>query len=347
MTTVHIDRRGADIDIEGDRLVVRAEGERKGTLPLNLIDRLVISNAARLTTRLIARLTERGIGLVIDRSGKPGRPTALLAARPDRALRLAQYDALFDATARIAFSRPLVCRKIDGGLDVLDRIGASRMADRRRIGDARRQMAAASLLAVDSALTPDLSTLRGREGAAARAFFPAFASVFAPSLDFVGRNRRPPRDPVNVCLSLGYTLAHAEALSAAVRHGFDPSLGVYHDLAPGRDSLACDLVEPARPAVEGFVHRLFAEKLLRTEDFSGRGDSGCTMGKAGRREFYRAFAETCAPTVRAIVEETAGILASALLTRFTQRPAAAVLSAPVDGEAMPEVDAGSHTENAS
>jgi CRISPR-associated protein Cas1 len=101
MTTVHIDHRGADIDVDGDRLVVRVEGERKGTLPLNLIERLVVSGVARLTTRLIAKLAERGVGLVLDRVGRKAGGTAVVAARADRSLRLAQYDALFDSTARI------------------------------------------------------------------------------------------------------------------------------------------------------------------------------------------------------------------------------------------------------
>ena len=167
--------------------------------------------------------------------------------------------------------------------------------------------------------------LRGREGTAARAFFPAFASAFPPALEFTGRNRRPPRDPVNVCLSLGYTLLHAEALSVAARHGFDPTLGVYHDLAHDRESLACDLAEPARPRVDAFVHRLFADAILRAEDFSGRGGAGCTMGKSGRRMFYRGFAENCAPTLRETIDVAARNLAAGLIERVARRPAAGVI----------------------
>src|SRR5204862_5650070 len=113
-TTIHIDHRGADVDVDSDRLVVRVEGERKGTLPLNLIERLVVSGVARLTTRLLAKLAERGIGLVLDRVGRGGGATAMVAARADRALRLAQYDVLSDPLARLDLSRPLVREKIDG-----------------------------------------------------------------------------------------------------------------------------------------------------------------------------------------------------------------------------------------
>jgi CRISPR-associated protein Cas1 len=340
MTTVHIDHRGADVDVDGDRLVVRVEGERKGTLPLNLIERLVVSGLARLTTRLVAKLAERGIGLVVDRVGRSAGATPVVAARPDRTLRLAQYDALFDLSARVDIARPLVCEKIDGGARLLSSMAAGRVGDSRLLIDAVRRMKEASRLAADGAATPDLHVLRGREGAAARAFFPAFATAFAPSLDFTGRNRRPPRDPVNVCFSLGYTLADAEALRTAARHGFDPTLGFYHDLAPGRDSLACDLVEPVRPYVDGFVHRLFAGTILRSEDFSGRGEAGCAMGKSGRREYYRAFEGSCAPALREALDRTARQLAAELTRRFAQRAAAALIAAPVDFDRLPEPPTG-------
>ncbi len=332
MTTVHIDHRGADVDVEGDRLVVRADGERKGTLPLGLVERLVVSGVARLTTRLVAKLAERGIGLVLDRVGRKVGGTAVVAARVDRSLRLAQYDALFDPALRLALSRPLVRRKIEAGADLLGSLEAAGLGVHRLLVDARRRMTEASALAGDPVATPDLHVLRGREGAAARAFYPAFAAAFAPALDFSGRNRRPPRDPVNVCLSLGYTLAHAEALSAAARHGFDPTLGIYHDLASGRESLACDLVEPVRPEIDAFAQKLFAEKILRPEDFSGRGPGGCTMGKAARRAFYRAFAESRAPALRATLDAVAAELAARLREKFAARPAARLLAGAPDDD---------------
>ena len=67
----------------------------------------------------------------------------------------------------------------------------------------------------------------GLEGAAA-AYFRALAAAFPPALGFEGRNRRPPRDPVNACLSLGYTLLHGDAVREAAVQGFDPMIGVLH-----------------------------------------------------------------------------------------------------------------------
>lgn len=169
MTTVHIDHRGADVDLDGDRMVVRVEGERKGTLLLNLIERLVVSGVARLTTRLLARLVERGVGLVLDRVGRGAGVTAVAPRRADGPLRLAQYDILFDASARVELSRPLVRDKIERGRELLLELEAAGAGDTRALRDGARRMAEAGALATDAAATRDLHVLRGREGAAARA----------------------------------------------------------------------------------------------------------------------------------------------------------------------------------
>lgn len=55
MTTLYIDRKGAEIDVEGDTVVVRTDGERRGTIPLKPLERVVVASSARLTTRCLAR----------------------------------------------------------------------------------------------------------------------------------------------------------------------------------------------------------------------------------------------------------------------------------------------------
>ncbi len=48
------------------------------------------------------------------------------------------------------------------------------------------------------------------------------------AFDFRGRNRRPPRDPVNAMLSLAYALLAKDLTVIAAAVGFDPYLGFYH-----------------------------------------------------------------------------------------------------------------------
>lgn len=50
-----------------------------------------------------------------------------------------------------------------------------------------------------------VESARGIEGMASKIYFEAFGNIFdAKRWDWQGRNRRPPRDPINGMLSYGY-----------------------------------------------------------------------------------------------------------------------------------------------
>jgi len=145
-----------------------------------------------------------------------------------------------------------------------------------------------------------LASLRGYEGAAAAAYFGAYTHLFAESLQFSGRKKRPPPDPVNVCLSLGYTLLHYDAVRACHIVGLDAMLGFFHDVSFGRESLACDLMEPLRPLMDRWVWQLFKDRQLRPEHFSFDVGGRCQMNKAGRQIFY-GFYESQAGAARRLL----------------------------------------------
>ena len=111
-----------------------------------------------------------------------------------------------------------------------------------------------------------LDELLGLEGWAARIYFGLFAGMVKResdggveqglSFDFAARNRRPPRDPVNALLSLGYSLLVKDLTVACFAVGFDPMIGFYHQPRHGRPALALDLMEPLRPLVDRRVRRM-------------------------------------------------------------------------------------------
>ena len=80
--------------------------------------------------------------------------------------------------------------------------------------------------------------------------------------------RRPPTDPVNDLLSLGYTLLLNQIIAAVNLVGFDPYFGTLHSMDYGRPSLALDLMEEWRPTiVDTLVLSVFNLKALTPSDF--------------------------------------------------------------------------------
>ncbi len=165
-----------------------------------------------------------------------------------------------------------------------------------------------------------LDTLLGIEGIAARTYFQHFAGMIkrktevdplddapwgAPEktnadpthlsqerwlkFDFKGRNRRPPRDPVNALLSFGYSLLAKDLTVICAGVGLDPYLGYYHQPRYGRAALALDLMEPFRPLiVDSAVLSAINNKMVDPSDFIMAGHS-VALTAVGRRNFIRAY----------------------------------------------------------
>lgn len=113
-----------------------------------------------------------------------------------------------------------------------------------------------------------LDQLRGVEGAASAAWFGLLGGLLQPPWEFTVRSRRPPRDPVNALLSLGYTWLLTRTRTRLEAAGLEVNLGALHEYRPGRPSLACDLIEPLRvPAVDRWVLALLNRVECRRRIF--------------------------------------------------------------------------------
>ena len=301
MGTLYLDRKDLELRHEGQHLCLYEAGERRGTVPLNQVDRIVMRGRAMVSTGALGLLAEAGVAVLVL-SGRQGRSAAILQGRlhGDTNRRIAQYRWYAEEGSRIGWARRLVALKLRAQHACLNRLAVARPDCRPGLQGAARQIKTA-LAALQE--TPDadlrIARLNGIEGAAAAAYFGAFTQVFPPSLNFTGRNRRPPRDPVNAALSLGYTLLHFEATQACYLNGLDPYVGFYHEPAHRRESLAADLIEPLRPHIDRWVWRLFADRDLRKEDFV-MDNGACLLKKEGRALFYAQY-ETLAPPLRRLL----------------------------------------------
>lgn len=290
MSTLYLDRRNLRLDIENGQLVVFEDGERRQGFPLRLLERLVILHTTALDSGVLTALGKAGVTTLVLNSRDHEKVAMVLGpAHHEAAIRLAQARYVLEPDAARPFVRTLLLAKLARQLRVLRRAMQGRPDLRRPLFKAHRQLEAL-LGTVREDAEADHGRLLGYEGQAARCYFAAFVHLFPPSLGFTVRQRRPPRDPVNAALSLGYTLLHFDAVRAAYAVGLDPMLGFYHRPAFGRASLAADLIEPLRPAVDAWVWQQFRSRHLVGDHFTREGEA-CLLGKVGRERFYRAWEE--------------------------------------------------------
>lgn len=91
------------------------------------------------------------------------------------------------------------------------------------------------------------------ESSQARRFWARFFAATGNSLLY--REKHRPTQPINIALSYGYGFLYNAVEWNCLSHGLDCSIGLIHKHRKNRPSLACDLVEPLRCAVELTVMR--------------------------------------------------------------------------------------------
>ncbi|MHB1425847.1 MAG: CRISPR-associated endonuclease Cas1, partial [Gemmataceae bacterium] len=178
------------------------------------------------------------------------------------ALRIVQHQVLADQRHKLELAKTVVVEKIE-----------SQMAAARHAQRHGTSAAGTVLRRLKSALdncrgARDLDVIRGIEGGATAAWFSLFGNLLKAPWTFTQRVRRPPTDPVNALLSLGYTCLLSRTATRCEALGLEVALGALHEFRHGRPSLACDLIEPLRiPAVDRWVIALCNEGRIAVGDF--------------------------------------------------------------------------------
>jgi CRISPR-associated protein Cas1 len=172
------------------------------------------------------------------------------------------------------------------------------LLQRNHVEPKRETLAGMKEMAERAERAGSLEELLGLEGNAARLYFGEFAGMMKPDeeagtsplpFEMDGRNRRPPRDPVNAMLSLGYSLLAKDLTVACYAVGFDPYVGFYHQPRFGRPALALDLMEPFRALiVDSAVLTAVNTGMVTARDFV-RAGGAVALTAGGRKAFFRAY----------------------------------------------------------
>jgi CRISPR-associated protein Cas1 len=283
-----IDRRDCVLRYDNGVLRLEHEGGETRRAPLNQIELVVVYGNPLAETAVWRKLAAAGVpSVMLPARGPDGAAVLAGGLATQLPLRRLQHRIAADPTRSLELARWFLRHKIAGYDLPLIPLREIHGADAERCAAflLRRDQ---TLAALDGALSIDEAM--GLEGQLAHAWFGLLADTLAPRWGFTGRNRRPPRDPVNALLSLGYTLAGAEVHNGVIASGLDPSLGFLHQAAPGRESMVLDFTEIFRCAVDHFALAWIDPDGPDQADYYYRDQEGCRLSKAARPAFYQAWA---------------------------------------------------------
>jgi CRISPR-associated protein Cas1 len=262
---LYITEQGLKVRREGRRLQFFREKKLLREVRLDDLEEIFVFGRINFTAQALQALLKNEVDVhFLTASGKYlGR---LVPPRGKNVeLRLAQFRAFEHEGSRLSLARAFISGKVRNQRAFLRR-------QNRKLKDEDLSRAILRLRQKISEVerAENLEALRGVEGQAANVYFEVFGSLIqADGLEFPGRIRRPPPDPINALLSLGYTLLCAQIWSMVEASGLDPYLGFLHVPEHGRPSLVLDLMEEWRPIiVDSLVVRLFNWRTIRREDFT-------------------------------------------------------------------------------
>lgn len=277
-----VQKAGAQVGQRGEQIVVSYQGEELRKLPGRQVRTIYLYGAVQLTAQAAESCLE--LGIPVARFSAAGRFLGLLTGLPASGVdaRRGQYR-LFDLdSVRLVLAREAIRAKIHNQRVMLMRNGEA----------PPRVLALLAGLRDAAAAAASREELLGFEGEAAALYFEQFASMLRPAgwdFDWRGRNRRPPRDPVNALLSLGYSMLVKELTGVCHTVGLDPFLGFLHQPRYGRPALALDLMEEFRAlTADSVAISLINRGELGPEDFV-RAASGTFLNDRGRKAFWEAW----------------------------------------------------------
>lgn len=261
MAILYITQQGAVLHKSGNRVIVKKDRDVLQEIPIVQLDEVVIFGNGHITTQTMGYLLHKNIPVSFLSSqgkykGKLQPPYA-----KDTHIRRQQYAAADAPSQCLELAKCFVRGKLTN---------AVRFSQRQRSQNAEVKSAIRITRQTLEKLerAESLDSLLGYEGTGAVAHYRAFRQFLAHDWGFTTRQFRPPPDPINAMLSLGYTLLHNHVYTFINVVGFDPYCGYFHQPKHGHAALASDLMEEFRQIiVDGYVLSLVNNNRIRPEDF--------------------------------------------------------------------------------
>jgi CRISPR-associated protein Cas1 len=290
---LYLQEPGSHVGKRSEHLVVRKDGQELQRIPMAAVRQVVVFGHVQVSTQALETLTANEIP-VVYLSGY-GRFIAA-RCRPDEE-RVAAGGAvppLRRPDGDAGGWRKPWSGEVDESAGAADAFAAF-VVGRRRSGARQRDERWRDMAELITRLGVRRTWTRcwvWRDGAALYfGEFGRFLKAQPPGrgFDFSGRNRRPPRDPVNALLSFAYALLAKDCFSALCTVGFDPYHGFFHQGRHGRPSLALDIMEEFRAVIaDSVVLTLINNRLVTPEDFLCWREA-CQLTELGRKKFFGAY----------------------------------------------------------
>ena len=290
---LYLNTQGLRVGKSGEVLQVKEKEKTVQEVRIGEVCQVNLMGNIQISTQAVQSLCESGVPVTYFSMGGYFYGITTGLNTKNVALRRSQFRLADSERFSLELAQKLVAGKIRN---------QRTMMQRNHVEPRKMALGAMKAAAERAERAESLDVLLGIEGSAARVYFEDFAGMIKIgedetdnaaskgfTFDFAGRNRRPPRDPVNALLSLAYSMLAKDLTIACYAVGFDPYMGFYHQLRHGRPALALDLMEPFRPLIaDSAVLSAVNTRMVTDRDFV-RAAGAVALTVTGRKGFFRAY----------------------------------------------------------
>ena len=254
--------------------------DHESRVPLETLESISLFGRAQITSQCIQECLKRGIP--ISYYSKGGIYFGRIHSTGHVNVERQRIQAgIINTQLGIDLSKRIVKGKIHNQIVVLRRYARSKDKSFEReivlMKDAGKH--------IDRAL--NIQQIMGHEGHAAKIYFRCLSELVESNFAFTGRSRRPPRDPFNSMISLGYSILMNEIYGKIENKGLHPYFGFLHQDHEKHPTLASDLMEEWRAViVDSMVMSLINGHEIRMEHFITNNETqGVFLTKDGLKIF--------------------------------------------------------------
>ena len=291
---VYVTEPGARVGVRSARLEVTRHKEKIASFRLIDVQQLVVFGRVQVSTQALHECFARDIPVLWMSTG--GWLQGFAVGQPPGYVEVRRRQTAAHAQGGNGLAQRMIAGKIANCRTLLRRNARC---------DVAATVAALKQLSADARESDNFAALLGIEGTAARLYFAAFPKMlsdacagFANEFSLLGRNRRPPTDPLNALLSFCYSMLTKDLVAVALGVGLDPYLGVFHRSRHSRPALALDLAEEFRPLIaDSVVIGVLNNGEIGSRDFIRRGGA-VALTSEGRKAVLRAYERRLDTTVR-------------------------------------------------
>ncbi len=276
---VILETAGTKVGKDQEMLKINVPDRDTLKIPLREVESIIVGSGVQITTQALQSLSSYAINIVFTSLGTPYglyTPFANVGTVLTRRQQILAYDdwrglylatqfvyATMENKRRLLLyfaknrkqSNPKKCVRLKAGARSVGTMIEALLKFYKTTGKGQR----ISNVRMD---------IMGLEGRATANYFVEYGNTFPKEFKTLTRTRRPPQDPVNSLLSLGYTVLQGYITTAIAAAGLELYGGFLHSDRSGKPSLALDLLEEFRqPVVDRLVARTIQKGQFSVDDF--------------------------------------------------------------------------------